>query len=223
MLAAAENNARWCDVVCRSHGVPTTRQHGYWAALRRAPSLYPDAVSLRPDAATDDVLRLIDDGPGCAVKDSFAALGLARRGFDELFAAHWIYRGPAPQARPSSLTWSPIVTADALTRWARAAGQSDTFGVELLAEPSVRFLAAFTPDGLAAGAVANRTGNVVGVSNVFATLVSIDDCWAGIAGAVGAAFPGLPQVGYEHGDALQAALAGGFTSVGQLRVWLRRG
>jgi hypothetical protein len=34
-------------------------------------------------------------------------------------------------------------------------------------------------------------------------------------------FPGLPLVGYEHGDDLALALAGGFTALGPLRIWTR--
>jgi hypothetical protein len=80
----------------------------------------------------------------------------------------------------------------------------------------VRFLIAH-----GAGAIVNRTGPVVGVSNVFTTTITADEAWAGIAPAVAAAFPSLPLVGYEQGDELQAALAAGFTQVGALRVWLR--
>ena len=37
---------------------------------------------------------------------------------------------------------------------------------------------------------------------------------------VGHLFPGRAQVGYERGDDLDAALAGGHTAVGELRVWV---
>jgi hypothetical protein len=72
------------------------------------------------------------------------------------------------------------------------------------------------PDGPSAGAVANRTGPVVGVSNVFTTTIAADEAWAGLPHALAAVFPSLPLVGYEHGE----ALAAGFTEVGALRVWL---
>ena len=39
--------------------------------------------------------------------------------------------------------------------------------------------------------------------------------------AVSARFPGLPLVGYEHGDSLAAARRAGFSPIGPLRVWLR--
>jgi hypothetical protein len=51
VLAAAENNnARWCDAVCRSHGLATRFAGDLWRALGGAPRFYPDAVTLRPGA-----------------------------------------------------------------------------------------------------------------------------------------------------------------------------
>jgi hypothetical protein len=189
LLAAADNNARWCDIVCRSHGVPTAFHEVVWLARRRSPPLYPDAVTLRPGLSAEAVLRDIDDGPGCSLKDSFADLDLAPLGFEELFSASWIAREPDTE-RGGAERWS--------------AAESDL-------DPSVRTLAA---EG--AGAVANRTGSVVGVSNV-----SGDDAWTGLAEAVWREFPGLTLVGYEHGDDLDAALAAGFEEIGPLRIWLR--
>jgi hypothetical protein len=49
------------------------------------------------------------------------------------------------------------------------------------------------------------------VSNVFGRGV-----WADIPAAVAAAYPALPLVGYEQGDALDDALAAGFTAIGPL-------
>ena len=213
---AADNNAQWCDLVCRSHGVPTARERGLWVALRRPPMLYPDAVTLSPDLAAEDVLQSVQDGPGCSVKDSFGTLDLAPMGFDQFFRAQWIYSEPASPSRTVTPAWSVVETDEDFDEWTHAAGLSGILRRELLTDPSVRFLS--TPG---AGAVVNRTGSVVGVSNVFTTAIAIDEAWAGIAAAVAGVFPQLPLVGYERGDALHAALAAGFAQVGPLRVWLR--
>jgi hypothetical protein len=69
-----------------------------------------------------------------------------------------------------------------------------------------------------AGAIANRTGDVVGVSNVFAH-PDAERSWAGCLITIINAFPGLPLVGYERGDELEIAERLGFTAVGPLRVW----
>jgi hypothetical protein len=109
----------------------------------------------------------------------------------------------------------------ALDAWAREAGLEGTIRPVLLGEPSIRILALHGGDGMVAGAIANRTGSVVGVSNVFAAATPGAEPWNTIAAALGHHFPGLPLVGYERGVALPAALASGFRDIGPLRVWLR--
>jgi hypothetical protein len=65
--------------------------------------------------------------------------------------------------------------------------------------------------------VAHRGPGVTGLSNFTASPAS----WPGAVAAVAAAFPGNPVVGYEHGDALDNALAHGAEPLGPLRVWVR--
>ena len=47
------------------------------------------------------------------------------------------------------------------------------------------------------------------------------DTWPVVLEAVHSLFPLLPVVGYEHGEALAAAVRHGFEPIGPLRVWLR--
>jgi hypothetical protein len=222
VVAAADNNARWCDAVCRSHGVPTAMRAGVWVAARRSPEFYPDAVTLAPGLAAPDVLRDVEDGPGCSVKDSFADLDLAPHGFAELFAARWMFRAPAP-APATTTEWTVVQRGEAFEGWARAAELRGTIRPALLADPSVRILAVHGPDGVTAGAIANRTGSVVGVSNVFATAMPAHDLWRAVVAAVAQHFPSEPMVGYERDEALRAAMACGFRDIGPLRVWMRPG
>ena len=154
------------------------------------------------------------------MKDSFADLDLAPLGFDELFRAHWIFREPA-LSTDSAVHWGVVESATELAEWAQAAGAGDTLRKSLLRDPSVRILAARGPGGPGAGAVANHTASVVGVSNVFVRTLAAEEAWAGIAAALADLFPSLPLVGYEHGEALRPALASGFSTIGALRVWLR--
>lgn len=226
VLAAADNNARWCDLMCRLHGIPTATESGYWVARRRSPDLYPDAVTLLPHAAAEDVLRLADVGPGCSVKDSFGTLDLERGGFGELFQARWIFREPVTSSAESPSTeswstWSVVETEKDLAAWAAAHGALDTFRGELVRDPSVRVLAAHGSDGLSAGAIANCTPSCVGVTNVFTTSMAATEAWSGITDILASCFPSLPLVSYEHGEGLEAALASGFTEIGSLRIWLR--
>jgi hypothetical protein len=65
--------------------------------------------------------------------------------------------------------------------------------------------------------VAHRGEGVVGLSNFSGP----DSTWPGAVAAVASAFPDVPVVGYEHGDALRVALDFGARPLGPLRVWVR--
>jgi hypothetical protein len=217
-VLAARNNAEWCDLVCRTHGVGTRFEPDAWVALRRSPPLYPDAVTLTTGPA-GALLGRVDSSQGCSIKDSFATLDLSAAGFRVLFEAEWIHRRPPPQPTGGALRWSRVRTPDELLAWSAAHG--GVFGPALLDNPAVAILAARDEAGLVAGVIGNRSESVVGVSNFFATTAATDRAWAGAIAAVSAQFPGLPLVGYEHGSGLGAAHRAGFLSVGRLRVWLK--
>ncbi|MCA6091127.1 hypothetical protein LE181_02945 [Streptomyces sp. SCA3-4] len=225
--AAARNNAEWCASVCRSHGIPNTLGETAWHSARRTPPYYPDAVTVHPDAVPADFLPEVDTAtPGCSIKDSFAALDLTADGFVELFTAQWIHRpaGTPTRATPVLRT-QPVTTAAQLyawqTAWNGGDGSPDVFRPALLDDPSVLVLAFHRGEDLCGGVVLNRGSGVVGLSNLFTT----DDsdpaaAWTSAITAAAAHFPGLPQVGYEHGDDLAHARAAGFSVLGPLRVWL---
>jgi hypothetical protein len=213
---AVRNNAKWCDLVCRSHRIRTRFRHNLWATAERPPRFYPDAVTLEENAAEQSILHAISSGPGASVKDSYATLELGPHGFEPLFEARWITR----DASPGRSGWTVAETADELAEWTEAADQSNTLIPDLLRHDEVRFLAARDQNGISAGAVANLTGPVVGISNVFATTIGDDEAWAGIPAAVNAVFPSAVLVGYERGTGLRAATAAGFRDLGPLRVWL---
>jgi hypothetical protein len=212
------NNAKWCDLVCRSHRIQTSFRPDLWATAERPPQFYPDAITLRARVAEADVVSAIAPGPGGSVKDSFATLDLADHGYQELFEARWITYDEPP--RPTSLPWTVVQTEGALAEWTQAAGLNNIIRAELLDRPEVRFLAGHDEHGIRAGAVANLTGPVVGVSNVFATTIGEDEAWDRIPAAVEAVFPNAPLVGYEQGTGLRAAIAAGFRELGPLRVWI---
>jgi hypothetical protein len=219
--AAARNNAAWCDIVCRSHGLTTTYEAGFWATAERSPALYPDAVTLDPTVAPAEILARIDDSPGASIKDSFAVLDLHRFGYDVLFDAEWYLLAPGHTRPPVDGAWSVVETPADLASWAAAHGGGDVFRAALLDDPAVRILIRHLPDGGIAGAIANRAAGVVGVSNVFAPGTA-ERAWEGLVDTIGAKFPGEAIVGYDTGEHLRAALSEGFRPIGPLRVWMRR-
>lgn len=209
-MDAVRNNARWCDAVCRAHGLETAFTDDVWSVPRRSPPYYPDAVTLTAGATADQVLRDVDTSPGCSVKDSYAALDLSAHGFHVLFDAQWIRRDAAPPVTTAP-AWTAVRDPADFDRWEVGA----VFRPALLDEPGVTFLAG--PDG---GVIANRTGAVVGLSNLVVH-GDPDRAWAAAVAAIAGHHPGLPIVGYEQGDDLAAARRAGFTTTGPLRVWMK--
>jgi hypothetical protein len=199
-LRAVANNAAWCDTVCRASGCGPSSSDDVWVNPDPSPPLFPNVISLAPSAsgsALTAVLEVRDRLPGSwAVKDSFRSLELEGLGFEVLFDAEWLYR--------------PFVGVDDVPgSWTLVADTRD-LPEALLDDPEVGF---FSTEG--ADVIANRAGGAVGLSN--ATGTGVDRaCLA----AVESLWPGLPLVGYAHGDELKAMIGLGFEPVGGLRVWV---
>ncbi|WP_435858469.1 hypothetical protein [Streptomyces milbemycinicus] len=225
--AAARNNADWCAAMIRSHGMMGEFGPQAWAAPARTPLYYPDAVTLVPGADPTALAGRIDTTtPGASVKDSFADLDLTEAGFRVLFEAQWIHRPASAPAIASDLAWDVAGDPETLRAWALAwddgDGNADLIRPELLADSATFVLAGRSPDRrVVAGAVASRSDQVVGISNVFALDGGPDTAWPVVLDAVHSLFPTIPVVGYEHGDDLAAAVRHGFEPIGPLRIWLR--
>nr|WP_237501051.1 hypothetical protein [Streptomyces sp. SID8381] len=211
----------------RSHGVRGEFGRQAWTAPARTPPYYPDAVTLAPGADAAELLDRIDtETPGASVKDSFADLDLTRAGFRVLFDAQWIHRPASAPVTVPEPVWDVVRTPPALRAWqlARAGAADDAalFRPELLDDPATFVLAGRSAEGrVVAGAVASRSERVAGISNVFASAGGAAAAWPGVLHTVERLFPGLPVVGYEHGEDLDAALRHGFEPIGPLRIWLR--
>jgi hypothetical protein len=222
-LEAAHDNASWCDAVCRTHGLTGAFAPAAWTSPVRTPPFYPDAVTLQPGVPAEAVLRAIDDGPGCSVKDSFADLDLSGHGFRVLFEAEWIHREAGTPGGTG--TWEVVADPDALAEWEHAwrgaDGPEGLFRPGLLDDTAVEVLAARAQGRFVAGAVLSLFGRPVGVSNVFVTGAHAGSPWPGLLAAVAERHPRRPLVGYERGEDLADALRHGFRPVGPLRVWLR--
>jgi hypothetical protein len=222
---AAANNAKWCDLVCGSHGAQTRFDEDAWTSRTRTPPGYPDAVTLVPDPSVPDLLTRIDTSAGCSIKDSFASVDMTAYGFRVLFDAQWIvHRATAVPPSPDGARWEVVGDGAGLAEWERAWGGNDgpsgVFRTEILDHDSVSVLAARVGGGVVAGAVLNRTSRVVGVSNFFIRDPGGAASWSGCLALAGTLFPGSTFVGYESGPTLGAARAHGFDTVGPLRVWI---
>jgi hypothetical protein len=236
---AAYNNAMWCDAVCRAHDRPGEFHETLWFTRLGTPRFYPDAVTTAGVEAAPAQLKAIADLIGSTrrrewfVKDSFRCLRLNSLGFEPLFDAEWIaMSGARPDVRHNLPDYrSTIVTDEAgLIAWeqswageeanATAIPQPSVFMPSLLADDSVVFVSIQGEDGIAGGGILNRGADVVGLSNLFGS--KIDWVWRSLTAMAGEIFPGLPLVGYEHGNELAAAKLAGFETVGPLRIWRLR-
>jgi hypothetical protein len=220
---AAVNNAAWCLAMWQAHGLEAQRGFGMAMCRGTPPKYYPSAVTIDPGAdigaQTEWLTRLAVEGPpgGAAVKDSFNHLDLSAHGYGRLIQAQWIHRPPQNQTPRPALDWRLVETADDLAAWVDvwSHGDPDAAGIfapALLGNPGVGIMGGWRGDDLAAGCVMSPTDSVVGLSNIFGGQAEA----AAIAQAM---FPDKALVGYEHGEALDAALACGFQTIGALTVW----
>lgn len=169
------------------------------------PPLHPDAVSLVPGLAAEELLAGIDAGPGCSVKDGHADVDLAGAGFTVALTGRWWHRPPGPASAP------------ALRATVHALGDEVAGGV-LAGDPAVRLVVATDDLGRSrARAVLHEAGEVVGVSNLTADPGQEEEAWR----AVVAVAAGRHLVGWEQEADLPAAVAVGCVPLAPLRVWSR--
>ena len=225
VASAARNNAEWCDIFCRLHGMAGEFRDEAWTNGVRAPVHFPDAVTLRRSVDAGRILSRIDASNGCSVKDSFADLDLTRWGFDKHFEAHWIHRAGSPVGGVSPLEWEPVRDVATLAAWESAWDEDDAgrhiFRPALLDRDDVVVLAARRAKAIVGGAVLSLGAGVVGLSNLFVVDAELADAFSGAATVAGRLCPGMALVGYVAGASLDAAERAGFQCIGRLVVWLK--
>ena len=230
---AAHNNALWCDAICRAHDRGEFRET-LWFTRLGAPRFYPDAVTIggveAASAQTEAIVALIGSARQreWSVKDSFRSLDLKSLGFEPLFDAEWIaLSGPLPDVARTEYRSTIVTSTAGLIAWEQSWAGEDVnaaatsgprlFLPRLLADKNVVFVSVQGDNGIVGGGILNRGAEVVGLSNLFGS--AIDVVWRSLVATAGEFFPGLPLVGYEHGDDLAAAHRAGFKTVGPLRIW----
>jgi hypothetical protein len=222
---AALNNAEWCDAFCRTHGIAGRFDAAAWSSAERTPPFYPDAVTLVSGCSAESLVSRVDASRGCSIKDSFADLDLSPSGFEVLFTAEWLCQDETRGRRPSK-GWLAVAGAEELERWEAAWGEAPLprpfFRRELLADTRIKILARSDGRRLRAGAIANRSRSVIGLTNVFDVEGDLESVWSDGASAAQAVWGRMPVVGYDAGESLDAAHRAGFETIGSLAVWVNR-
>jgi hypothetical protein len=134
----------------------------------------------------------------------------------------WVSRQPSPQFYPGAVTLQRKVSPEQLINELRACCLVEVLPEALLRDQSVRVLQRKRANDVSAGAVLNRTGSVVGLSNVFSLNVALDEVWGDLVVLAAQEFPSCPIVGYARAEALDAAIGTGFNDLAGLMVWLQR-
>lgn len=228
-LHAARNNADLYEAMFAAHGLDYRRDPVLWRALAAPLPYYAAALVLCPGDAADVsaalALALAPFAGGASVKDGFATLDLRPLGLEVGFRARWIWAEDPGNGRQAP--WDIITSEDDLATWEDGwkAGGSATparmFPAECLSSGKMQFCGRRSGTGFDAGCIVNRSGAVVGLSNVFGPEQdqSLFSAALAMAACVGT---GRPVAGYEQGAALDAAMAAGFADAGPLIVWFPR-
>lgn len=220
LRAAVDASLAWYEALCAQHGVRCGIEDDTWIAYDPPPALHSVAKTVEPDAGPERALAAIDVHGQGAIADSFGAFDLTAAGFRLLIAARWIHH-PAPTVGRRTLPacWSVVRTPDDLAAWTAHIDTSTVLLPGLLDRSGFTLFVRHRNGGPVGGAVTHLCSGVVELSNVWSD--DADLAWPDLLTVVAARHPGRAVVGYEHGAALQGALAAGFADVGPQHVWLR--
>jgi hypothetical protein len=217
---AVDANVGWYEAIFAIHGIGSMLTGGLWSSLGPPPPLHSHAVVVESSVTFDVVERRIGGIPHAGFKDSFAGLDASSIGMSPLFEATWIHRDPDTGSAGDPSAWTEVKTAADLAEWNAGYDTGEVLIPAVLERGQFRILARIAEGDVVAGAVVRLGSGAIDLSNVHAVGDYIVD-WAELAAAAATRFPGRPLVGYERGDDLAGALAGGFEPVGELRVWVR--
>ncbi len=214
---AARNNARWCNAVCFAHGNSGRFLEHMWVNAHPMPRFYPNAITLSGGEAEiaeqRQTVRILLKShlPGrWSVKDSFRTLDIARLGFEVLVEANWIRLEHPRQGRGATDI-----------AWERASHGKEDIPAGLFSDGNFALFCGRRHGSMVAGGTLYRAENVVGISNVVAEADHAVAVWHDLAHLAAETFPGLPLVGYESDDDLEAAHKAGFTIGDGLRIWVK--
>jgi hypothetical protein len=238
LTRAARNNAEWCSTLSSAHAGPGSFERAFWIKRGKVPPYMSKMVTLEgaeSRAAQFAAIRSLLQGGAelpFSVKDAFDCLELGSLGFTKLFEATWIVAPADSLLRSDSaerVHWELVTHADELAAWERAwrgssanealRDESRVFPDRLLQVAGLHFVLGSLDGTPIASAALNRSGDVIGLSNVFSARKDAGPLFPGCLRIARRVYPGLPVVGYARGADLSAAKQAGFEELHGLTVW----
>jgi hypothetical protein len=230
VIKAAQNNAEWCDIVCRTHKIPGEFLKNIWVNEHVVPAFYPNAVIIKPlsHKTISDITETLKKIPlkTYAIKDSFNELPTAEIGCKSLFEADWITYSQAELTHTNTVdNWTIIKDDQEVKKWEYAWNNNQPtekriFLPNILSVKGVFFLVKYKSDQIVAGGIINIAQDVIGLSNVFTQEV-VNNIYSDLSIFIKEKISTLPIVGYERDKALVQAHEAGFKTIGKLKVLLK--
>ncbi len=237
LLKAIKNNALWCDLITKGHEKVGTFEDELWCNTNEVPLFYPNIITLNQDfgeaqKAIFDAISRIHPKDNWAVKDSYGTLKLESDGFFELFESHWFYRNaeldlPSVKAKKPQIVI--IKTESDLNRWEKAWSEHQPlvpdgvrmFPKSLLNRHDVVILASIQDNKIINGLIANKTEDVIGISNLFGLALFEPEKMVPLLELVWVLLGRLSFVGYESFEDIERAAEWGVEGTGKLKVWMK--
>lgn len=231
VIKAAQNNAQWCDIVCRTHKIPGEFLENIWINQHEVPAFYPNAVITKPlsNKTFNEIIETLKKIPleTYAIKDSFNELPIDKMECKILFEADWItdVQGELTHSNATG-NWTIINDDLELKNWEYAWNNNQpsdnrTFLPNILSVKEIFFLAKYKSNQIVAGGIVNISHDVAGLSNVFTQESLENNIWHEISIFIKEKISTLPIVGYERDKALVQALEAGYKTIGKLKVLLK--
>lgn len=230
---AIADNVAWCTLI--SSELNDTRSMPRFGGVmfqRRVPAYFPNYISTdrdeaaRKQCALADELRSLGLPSGFGIKDSYANLDLSDQGFRCAIEGQWIVSDSKKLADSQippdvSVLWPR--ERHGVEVWIRSSGITAIDVDRFLGSPravrAVAFIALLKAERIQAGAIINTSERVLGISNVFSLDPDLD-VWPLLAAAIRRRLGDALLVGWEAGEALEAARAAGFETIHPMRVWI---
>jgi hypothetical protein len=231
---AIDNSLHWYKNIFDSNSIDLKDLEDCFYSEVKVPPLFSCLATKNRNWKPDSIFESIDSRfieeqwPEWTIKDSFKCLDLEPYGFSKLFDAKWLHlekKSFIPISDLSNYEFKSARTREDLDQWIIDWGEGKEIGEQifnssLLDNPSVELVSFQNPSGNTEVVSLNKNDETVGVTNFFPQTNS-DEMWKALVSYILGRHTDFDIVGYESGEAIKSTTNIGFTSVGNLSVWIK--